>query len=188
MNNGFDKSLSFFKIISGVVAVVPGLLVLKEHLPLPPEISVPLTGVLVEISCCFIVAYAWLNKTRYLHFSQRKFNHLTITSFIVFGVFLIVYGILQSTTTIDSQIWKEKMFVPIFADVSSIKEHSFQGYYDEYGPADLVNLLKTHYALEVLIAKIIVYIVFCLTFTMLTTTFTLLWLNKEAEAVKQNLI
>lgn len=185
MSRGLGGSLSFFKIMPVVVAVVPGWVVLKEQLPLPPGMSVPLAGVLVEISSCVVVGYAWINKKRYQKFSQEKFNRLILLAFAMFALFIVGYSVLQSAATIDSQVWGKKLFVPLFADLSPIKEHSLQKYFDEYGPADLINLLETRYKVEVLATKTAVYALFCLTFMALTGMFTLLWLNQEAGVARR---
>jgi len=181
--NKLKGSISFFKVLSGAVAVIPGLLVLEKNLPLPPRFSTHLASALVEIFCCFVVAFAWINKESFRKISVKKFNRVSMVAFLLFLLFLSIYGVLLNLTTIDSLNWLKQEFIPLFA-MKPVPEGSFQHYYDEFGPDAIIELVKTDFKIEGIVTEAAVYGAFCLTFTFLTVTFTSLWLKQEAMGHK----
>lgn len=180
--------MNYFKWLSGLVALIPGLIILQKGLALPPGFSPLLLAALVEISCCFVVAIAWLNEKSVGRLNLTKLNRSVLLTALAFIVCLFCYLILLSLTTINSPSWGKLMSIPLWESGMIIGEGGFQNYYNKYGVDELTYLLQTKYKGPVLITEVIVYINFILIFVFLTLTFTLLWLRHEAKEKKQNLV
>lgn len=170
------KVSDFLSIVSGVFAVIPGLVILTSKLGVPPNTSTALFGGVVEALGVFALLLLWLNKNWIKKTRIKTINRLSVICICIFILCLFSYIFLFNYLVVEVPD-TDAVFFPLWANGELKTGIATAGGRNEliaqWGRDDVYKVIQASSKTPLLLTTLLLLLIYQLTFVSLTVSFGL---------------
>jgi hypothetical protein len=173
------KAKTVLIFVSGLLAVIPGFLVLKTSLGVPSEYLQNLFFAVLEASGCISILLIYSNKNNIITKTKDKKSKYALLLFCGFFIGIIIYLTLYNYCVIETPF--SKGFLPLILSDELSKEIALAGgktqFIEQWMTDGTMNIIQKTSSIQLTFTIIVFLIVYILTLVSLVTSFTIITLN-----------
>jgi hypothetical protein len=176
------KIATFFSIVSGVFAVIPGITILISNVGVPPNSSKALFAGTIEALGIITLMILWLNKAWIKKRTIQIITKMTLLSIFIFLTSLFTYLFLYGYFVEDVPN-SESLFFPLWANgelkIGLDKFETRAALIQEWGRDDVYKVIQASSKAPILFTTLLFLLIYQLIFISLTFAFGLLGIKKQ---------